>query len=64
MVYRIRYNQATGTEGSEARIEAHSPTEAMVKFQHTHPTHIDNRNRPQVTSIQAEDHPDRTDRRP
>ncbi len=33
MTYRIRYRQTGWSRDSEAIIEAHSPSEAMVKFQ-------------------------------
>ena len=35
MVYRIRY-RASGTDDTETEVEANSPAEAVIKFQHTH----------------------------
>lgn len=35
MTYRIRYRPEDGTRESEVVVEAHSPTEALVKFRHT-----------------------------
>lgn len=56
MVYRIRFRRAAGTGEGEMVVEANSPTEAMVKFQHAH---TDWRNRQRcgscVTSVQAEE---------
>jgi len=36
MVYRIRFRSAAEGRESDALVEAGSPTEAMVKFRHTH----------------------------
>ena len=56
MIYRIRYQQPDAPGAGEFVVEANSPTEAMVKFQHTR----DNRSAPDwsesvVTSVRAED---------
>lgn len=37
MFYRIRYRQKHTTMAGEEVVEAHNPTEAMVKFRCTHP---------------------------
>ncbi len=54
MIYRIRHHRAANeAEPQETAIEAHSPTEAMVKFQATH--HGDGPRREIVTSVCAEE---------
>ncbi len=62
MVYRIRYYEADGRSGyggpatAEMTVEANSPAEAMIKFQHTRPSG-DDRDAigPRVASVAAED---------
>ena len=58
MVYRIRYCEAFRPATAEMTVEANSPSEAMVKFQHTRPRD-DQRDidRPRVTSVAAEMEP-------
>jgi hypothetical protein len=36
MIYRIRYRQTNAARDQELVVEANSPTEAMVKFQHAY----------------------------
>ena len=56
MIYRIRYRRHDGHDDAEVVVEANSPTEAVVKFQHA-------ANGPRgsarevVTSVRAEDNP-------
>ena len=54
MVYRIRYRSGEGLD-DEVVVEANSPTEAMVKFQHTRETASRGIRREVVTSVRAED---------
>jgi hypothetical protein len=54
MVYRIRYRRSGGCDDAEVVVEANSPTEAMVKFQHTWDGTSANC-RDVVTSVRAED---------
>ena len=55
MTYRIRYEQGQMRQ-NEMVLEANSPVEAMIKFQHTRPD--EDRSHPsRVTSVQ----PDRPD---
>ena len=55
MIYRIRFCRPGQTDESEAAVEANNPTEAVVKFRHTHSTQ-DSPSRPagRVTSIRPE----------
>lgn len=53
MVYRIRHHGATQSKTQETVIEAHSPAEAMVKFQATQGG--DASRREVVTSVCAEE---------
>lgn len=60
MVYRIRYCDSNSPGGAEVVVEAATPTEAIVKFCHTHPSSPDPATAHQmVTSISAEpaEHP-------
>ena len=60
MVYRIRYCDDSTPGGAEVVVEAATPTEALVKFCHTHPHSPDPTTAQQmVTSISADpaDHP-------
>lgn len=55
MVYRIRYCDSNSPGGAEVVVEAATPTEALVKFCHTHPSSPDPATAQQmVTSISAE----------
>jgi hypothetical protein len=55
MVYRIRYCEARGPATAEMTLEANSPAEAMVKFQHTRPSSDERQpNGPRITSVAAE----------
>jgi len=55
MVYRIRYRDDSTPGGAEVIVEAATPTEALVKFCHTHPHSPDPAAAHQmVTSISAE----------
>jgi len=51
MIYRIRYRSAGGDH--EARVEAHSPAEAVVKFRSTGPSQGEG-SAGQVRSVTAE----------
>ncbi|HUS48189.1 MAG TPA: hypothetical protein VM098_08715 [Phycisphaerae bacterium] len=55
MVYRIRYKEPKSAAEAEVLVQANSPTEALVKFRHSHSDGIDS---PQpkelVTSVYAE----------
>lgn len=53
MLYRIRYQQGQSQE-NEMKVEAHSPAEAITKFQCARSARDDNRNPSRVTSVQAE----------
>ena len=56
MVYRIRYQDATGASETEAVVEANSPTEAMVKFRCIYNTREFAAQMPElVTSVCAEE---------
>jgi hypothetical protein len=56
MVYRIRYRRLAEQREDEAVVEANSPTEALVKFQHARSDWPDrSRYRPQVTSVKADE---------
>ena len=60
MVYRIRYCDDSAPDGAEVIVEAATPTEALVKFCHTHTSSPDPTTAHQmVTSISAEsaEHP-------
>ena len=57
MVYRIRYRRVDGLDAAEAVIEANSPTEAMVKFQHARDVAPSEVSREVVTSVRVEDAP-------
>ncbi len=53
MEYRIRYRRGTA-QANEMVVEANSPAEAMIKFQHTHSVQEDFRNPSRVVSVLAE----------
>ena len=56
MIYRIRYRRPDATDDREFVVEASSPTEAMVKFNHTHDGAGElSRCARVVTSVRAED---------
>ena len=55
MVYRIRYRKAGGPSDAEIVVEANSPTEAMVKFQHAWEGGSSHSCGELVTSVRAED---------
>jgi len=57
MVYRIRYRKADGFSAAEAVVEANSPTEAMVKFQHARDVAPADVCREVVTSVRVDDAP-------
>ena len=55
MVYRIRYCDNNSPDGAEVVVEAATPTEALVKFCHTHPSSPDPATAQQmVTSISTD----------
>ena len=54
MIYRIRYRRAETADDGEVVVEANSPTEAMVKFQHAWDGAAGGRGGV-VTSVRAED---------
>ncbi len=54
MVYRIRFQEADRQSEGQTLVEAHSPAEAMVKFQHVGRGGPAGRGGPRVTSVQAE----------
>jgi hypothetical protein len=53
MVYRIRHHRAESAEERVSVVEAHTPTEAMVKFNTAH--NGDGVQREVVTSVCAEE---------
>lgn len=56
MEYRIRYRGGDTSDEAEFVVEANSPTEALVKFHHTHPDGEKiSRAQANVTSISATD---------
>jgi len=55
MTYRIRYRKPGGLDDTEVVVEANSPTEAMVKFQHAWDGLAAERRRGVVTSVRAEE---------
>lgn len=61
MIYRIRYRRADVSRDAETVVEANSPAEAMVKFQHTHDRVFScarGGSHEVVTSVRAEDDAD------
>jgi len=55
MVYRIRYRETNSQADDEMTVEAHSPNEAMVKFQHINSDRSGvHRGNPRVTSVQPD----------
>ena len=58
MIYRIRYRRTDVSCDAETVVEANSPAEAMVKFQHTHDGRLASSGQSLqdfVTSVRAED---------
>ena len=55
MVYRIRYRPADAPREAEVVVEANSPTEAMVKFQHAWDAPLSPAKPGVVTSVRPED---------
>ena len=55
MVYRIRYRGDDADNDREMTVEASSPTEAMVKFQHAWGGPATGRRGDIVTSVRAEE---------
>ena len=56
MFYRIRYQDDVGHGQAETIVEAHNPTEALVKFSHTGRGYAEvHRLREKIVSISAEE---------
>jgi hypothetical protein len=55
MLYYIRYRSTDSPADAEAVVEANSPTEAMVKFQHAGDGGTKGRRGEVVTSVRAEE---------
>ena len=55
MTYRIRYRDGSASREDEIQVQANSPTEAMIKFQHGHNhCRMSSVAAPKVTSVQEE----------